>query len=215
MKRLYLALAAALAILLAGVALARCSPTPTDQAGPIPAPPIQTSAATTSAAASQSVRVTIRRPADEAIASKASNGAENPQLTPQKAIAPYEEIVIEVAQDTTAAATAQASAELDKDIRNADAIQFVDNSVDNSHARIGVITATMPGILAADYQLARIDVPPWVLGTPLELGLDVAGNLEVGTLGVTAGGKAFAGAYYWTRWNLSDHGPALAVGLRF
>ncbi len=89
------------------------------------------------------------------------------------------------------------------------------SSQHNAHGRIGVLAGTLPGVLALDYQAARVDVPPWLLGMPLELGVDVAVNLEAGAIGVTAGGKGFAGLYGYSRWDLSDQGVALGAGLRF
>jgi hypothetical protein len=61
----------------------------------------------------------------------------------------------------------------------------------------------------------RVDVPPWLAGVPLKLGLDAVVNLEAGAVGATVGGKGFAGAWAWSRWNLSEQGVAAGVGLMF
>lgn len=235
MRKLYLALAAAGALLLAALGLARCH----DPGPPAPATsptPVATAIAASSAqaTASQAVKVTIRRPvvgphAPQTLAENLHNepetqsgsGGPHAQSKPAFTADPlskdlaqdlhsgYEEIVIEVSQTATAEASSEASASA-----SVDHFRGV-TKMTPQHARLGVIAATMPGILAADYQLARIDVPPWLLGTPLELGLDAAANLEVGALGLTAGSKAFAGAWGWSRWNLSEQGLALGVGMRF
>lgn len=206
-----LVIGAIVALLFAGSLMARCSaPSPAPLVTPRPESRAE-SVTQATATASQVVKVTItRKPASQEPAQATKHGGPGGLSlngTDSGSTAPTdgESITIEVSQAVGVAAGASASAFVGNDGGN----------VRNEHARLGVIAAIMPGILAADYQLARIDVPPWLLGVPLELGLGAAVNLEAGALGVTAGGKAFAGAYYWTRWNLSDHGPALAVGLRF
>ena len=216
MKRLYLALAAAGAFLILplSLALSTCSdpaPSPAPLVTPRPESRAE-SVAQATATASQTVKVTIHRKPTSQDAPQATkqggpgglslNGTDGSSTAPTDG----ESITIEVSQVVGVAAGATASV--------SDHFADASNMVP-AHGRIGVIAATMPGVFALDAQILRMDVPPWLLGVPLELGLDAAVNLEAGALGVTAGGKAFAGAFYWTRWNLSDHGPALAVGLRF
>ncbi|MNX96329.1 hypothetical protein D3C86_1286410 [compost metagenome] len=219
MRKLYLALAAAGALLLlALIALSTCStpapsppaPVKVSNSRPLPTPAATAIASSSAAAtASQAVRVTIRRPvephAPQTRAKNLRNGTETQAGSGGPHAQDFEEIVIEVTQTATAAASSEASA----------SAQPVSDPYKFDHARLGLIALTAPGILAIDYQLTRIDVPPWLFGLPLELGLDVATNLEAGALGVTAGGKAFAGGYAWSRWDLGAQGLAAGVGLRF
>lgn len=208
--RLPAAIAALLAlVLVAGVGLAKCSaPSPVPLVTPQPESRAEAAASTT-ATASQAVKVTIRRPTGYNGDSSAPGAYPAVRTTEQETPGglSHEEIVIEVSQAMGAAASAEASA-------SADHFRGIAEMVP-AHGRIGVIAATMPGVLALDAQILRMDVPPWLLGMPLELGVDVAGNAQVGALGVTAGGKAFAGAWAWSRWNLSEQGLAGGVGLRF
>lgn len=207
-----LVLGAIVALIFAGSLMARCSmPAESPPNDAMEQPNGTQSTAQTTATASQVVKVTITRKPTSQDAPQATkqdrpgglslNGTDSGSTAPTDG----ESIVIEVSQAVGVTAGASASAFVGNDGGN----------VRNEHARLGVIAATMPGVFAMDYQAASLTLPPWLLGTHLELGLDAAVNLEAGALGVTAGGKAFAGAYYWSRWNLSDHGPALAVGLRF
>lgn len=127
-----------------------------------------------------------------------------------------DEIVIEVSQAISAAATSSAQASASVSPKTSE-IGLASGSRDEN-GRLAVIAATMPGVLAADLQLLSLDASPVtqpLVGVDLELGLDVAGNLEAGAVGATAGGKAFVGAYYWSRWNLSAQGLAAGIGLRF
>jgi hypothetical protein len=199
-------------VILVGAFLARCSaPTPpVPLVTPHPDRITAESASLAAATASQTVKVTIhRKPAsqDALQATKQGRpGGLSLDDTQGGSTIPTdgESITIEVSQAVGVAAGASASA-------------FVGNDGGNvtDHARLGVIAATLPGVLALDYQLARLDLPPWLLGVPLELGLDAAVNLEAGAVGATVGSKAFAGAWAYSRWNLSDQGVAVGLGLRF
>lgn len=193
-------------------------------ASPMPAAS-STAIARSSAAvtASQSVRVTIRRVDQNPYTAEQTRPLRPQTKQPrdgkvdQFSSSPHkpaqaEEITIEVSQAITAAATssAQASASIGN--------QAPPASFQSDHGRLGIIAATMPGLLAADLQLYRLDVSPvtrWLVDVPMEVGLDVAGNLEAGAVGVSAGGKAFVLAGGWSRWNLSGQGLALGLGLRF
>lgn len=122
------------------------------------------------------------------------------------------DVVIEFEQVLTSAATSsvQASASID---HFRDATEMVPG-----HGRLGVIAATMPGILAADLQLLRLDVSPltrWLVDVDMEVGVDTIINLEAIGSGVTVGSKDFVGVYGWNRWNMSGQGVAVGVGLRF
>lgn len=166
------------------------------------------SAATT---ATQGLRISGRRiPAAQVTSPKSAGHPEEQGSGASQVTTPDGDVwewVIEASQSITMAATASAQASA--------SVAAPEASVVLDHGRLGVIAATMPGILAADLELARVDVPPWLVGVPLELGLDVAGNLEAGTLGVSVGSKAFALVGYWSRWNLSAQGVTVGAGLRF
>ena len=215
---LALVLGAIVALLFAGSLMARCSaPSPVPLTTPRPESRAEAVTQAT-ATASQVVKVTITRKPTAQDAPQATKQVRPGGLsligTDGGSTAPTdgESITIEVSQAVGVAAGASASVKPDL------MVQPVSNPYKFDHARLGVIAATMPGILAADYQLLRLDASPLsrpVLGVDLELGLDAAVNLEAGAVGVTAGKKAFTGAYYWSRWNLSEQGLAAGVGLRF
>jgi hypothetical protein len=115
----------------------------------------------------------------------------------------YGQIVIELEQ--TAGASAIATSSVDHSGGVTEKV--------SGHARLGVIAGTVPGVLALDFQVARLEVPPWVVGVPLEIGMDVEGNPQQIGAGLSVGGKAFAagGGY------MSTTGPGwfLGLGLRF
>lgn len=219
MRRLYLALAAAGAFLLLplGLALSTCSTPPpvkvTDSLPLNPSPAAQSTAHAT-ATASQAVKVTItRKPtAQDALQATKHGGPGGLSLDDRQggSTAPTEAetITIEVSQAVGVAAGASASV----------SAPTFGNLPKVDHARLGLVALTAPGILALDYQLLRLDASPLsrpVFGVDLELGLDVAANAQVGALGVTAGGKAFAGAWAWSKWDLGAQGLAAGFGLRF
>lgn len=114
-------------------------------------------------------------------------------------------IVIEFDQVLTTTATSSAQA--------AAAVGVIETSP--THGRLGVVALTAPGILAASWQLGSVEIPSWVAGMPLEVGLDLEGNLEHIGAGASVGGKGFAFAGYWIGYNLIAHGPSIGVGLRF
>lgn len=215
------AIAAAVLVvwLILGALLTKCARPEPAQMIPTPAP-VTVSTATSSAAvaASQSVRVTIKRstpPADgsQVTTSKASDGANGERSTAQQVTTPnvpnwgQDEITIEVAQTLGATSAAVASASVDHSGGS--------NEMVRDHGRLGVLTLTAPGVLAVDVEIARLDVPPWLIGQPFEVGLDMEGNLEHFGAGSSIGGKGFAFVGYWSRWNLSAQGVALGAGLRF
>jgi hypothetical protein len=199
-----LAILAALAcfVILAGVGLAKCSaPSPVPLASPAPAAQAAATAST-AATASQAVRVTIRRPTHEPHApyfrpiyphERGDDNVSSPEPHAQ------EEIVIEVSQAIAAGASSQASA----------SVPVIKASLTPDHARLGVIVASVPGAIAITYQVADVEIPSWVLGTPLELGLDVEGNLSQVGGGISVGGKAFIEAGGFVSWE----GPGWYVGL--
>ncbi len=74
---------------------------------------------------------------------------------------------------------------------------------------------TFPGLVALDVELVRLDVPPWMLGTPLELGIDVGAGPGAAVAGVSVGGKAYLAGGAWSRWTLTEQGIWAGAGLRF
>lgn len=214
MKKLYLALAAAGALLLAVLGFARCNdpgpPAPLPVASPVPAATAIASSST-AATASQAVKVTLRRPVagPHAPQIKSENRNGEPETLSGSGGShahDFEEIVIEVSQTATAAASSEASAVTVEGNRL--------QNVDTSHARLGAFIGTVPGAIALTYQVADVEIPPWVVGTPIELGLEVEGNLAQVGAGVSVGGKGFATAGGW----LGFHGGSgwyLGIGLRF
>ena len=226
MKKIYLTLAVAGTLLLAVLGLARCNdsapPAPLPVASPMPAATAIASSST-AATLTNDLEIVIppRRVAQNPYTAVQTRPAEPKTQQPRGmvvgdfpkgsySVEQEEPIIIRIKQTATAAASSEASASVDH-------LGCVTEVVPD-HARLGVISATMPGILAADYQLLRLDASPLsrpALGLDLELGLDVAANVQVGALGVTAGGKAFAGAWAWSRWDLGAQGLAAGVGLRF
>lgn len=218
-----------LAMLAGGIALGIwLANLPEPRVRPTPMPAASSTAIATSSAqttASQSVRVTVRRSpkGQSATLNRSNHAKEGRSLSPLSATPDDSdleddwEFVFEATQAITTGATASAAAS--SSIVDVAPPQPVDTSHDTpDHGRLGVIAATMPGIIAADLQLIALDVSPatrWLVDVDMELGLDVAGNLEAGAVGVTAGGKAFVGVYGWSRWNLGAQGIGVGVGLRF
>lgn len=124
---------------------------------------------------------------------------------------PDEEIIVELSQAMVAAASSSAQASASREqippIRE-------QNPPLGEHSRLGVALTTMPGILAADLQLLRLDVPPWLLGVPLEVGWDLVVNLQAVGVGASVGGKAFGLAGYWVD-RQGETGLCVGLGARF
>lgn len=218
-------LAAAPAVLAgAGMLLPRCAPR-VPLATPMPVPAAQAIASSSAAVVgTQSMRVTIRRTVGRNGAPTASQQAaaqdalEGPLPAIQVSQDPGkqavsdnqdEEIIIELSQAVTSGASSSAAASA-----SVDQFRQVAEMIPN-HGRLSVLLGTMPGLVALDVELLRVDVPPWLLGVPLEMGLDLAGNLETGALGVSVGGKAYAMAGAWSTWRGDQQGLLLGVGMRF
>lgn len=122
----------------------------------------------------------------------------------------------EVVIRTTATGTATAAATSSAEVRP----QGGDNVVDNrqEYARLGVTAATAPGVLMADLQVLRFEMGGLtrpVFGVDVGLGVDIVANLQAVGAGVSLGGKAYAAAGGWTRWDLGGQGVYLGAGLRF
>lgn len=83
------------------------------------------------------------------------------------------------------------------------------------HAKLGVMVGLVPGYVAADFQLAKMDLPLWLFNTPMEVGLDVEANHMQMGLGLSAGEKAFATAGSYLTYGDWQQGYYLGLGLRF
>ncbi|MNK94664.1 hypothetical protein D3C87_1148730 [compost metagenome] len=210
-KHLYLALAAAGALLLLALGLARCpaaAPVTPPAAIASPMPAAQAASISSTAATLENeleIIVPPRRHAPSSDGLKPSGHPEEPGGPPRVSAPDEEPIIIRIKQTATAAASSQASASIDH-LAGA-------SKMTPDHARLGAFIGTVPGAIALTYQVAAVEVPPWVLGTPLELGLEVEGNVQQLGGGVSVGGKAFATAGGYVGWN----GPGwyLGLGMRF
>lgn len=205
MRKVQLILAA-LAVLVGALAflLTRCShPAPRVSSAPaMPASHSQANASGSAAVtASQVTQATVI--IDDLPEPPASGSARPPEMRRRVTVTLVATQAIAVAASSSAAASASVDhfAEVGKMMPD--------------HGRVGVILATMPGAVALDVELLRAELPPWLLGAPMEVGLDVAGNLEAGAVGLSCGSKAFILAGAWSRYNLSDRGWYVGAGMRF
>lgn len=137
------------------------------------------------------------------------NRNSEPQMQPESggAHAQEEPIIIRIKQTATAAASSEASAS------TMPAMAIVHGPMPQEHARLGAFIGTVPGAIALTYQLADVEIPPWVLGTPLELGLEVEGNAQQLGAGISLGSKAFGIAGGYVGW--SGPGWYVGAGMRF
>lgn len=219
--RLYGFLAAALAVLAGAFFLPRCSPR-APLVTPMPVPKAQAIASSSAAVvATLGAKITIRPvPSNGRQKPGSANQANRAEpLTPKRQNIdenqgllfddPSEEITIELSQTVTSAASSSAAASASVDQFRQVAEMIPD------HGRLGVILGTMPGLVALDVELVRVEIPPWLVGVPLEIGLDVAANLEAGAVGVSVGEKAYAMAGAWSTWRGDQRGLLLGAGMRF
>lgn len=218
-KRSLLLLAAALAVLVGAFIFSRIHHRPpgtiaTSSAPVIHAQAIASSSAAVVASQAEQATVTIDEvddPSPDLAASPSSSGmspARSPQSAPNHrritiTLIATQAIVVE------ASSSAAASASIPPD-------QFRDVTIMvPNHGRLGMIAGTMPGVVALDVELLMVDLPPWLMGAPLEVGLDIAGNLDAGAVGVSLGGKTYAIAGGWSQWDGRSRGVLLGIGLRF
>ena len=120
-------------------------------------------------------------------------------------------IEIDVTTTSTASSTAAATASapsLAAELQPA-------RSVAPSHGSIGVLASTVPGVLAVDVEALQLSTPWWLVGQPLEVGLDAEANLaEVGA-GVSVGSKAFVEAGGYLGYSGRQRGIYVGGGIRF
>ncbi|MBU6428052.1 MAG: hypothetical protein KGR26_03500 [Cyanobacteria bacterium REEB65] len=120
-------------------------------------------------------------------------------------------IEIDVTTSSTARSTAATTASAPSQVAAAMPTQL---PVPN-HGRIGVLAATVPGVLAVDVEAFQLRTPWWLVGQPIEVGLDAEANLaEVGG-GISLGSKAFLEAGGYTTYHGDQLGLYLGGGLRF
>lgn len=86
--------------------------------------------------------------------------------------------------------------------------------VQPDHGRLGVIVGPFPGVVAADLEVGRVDAS-WLIGKPLELGVDIEANHRQVGVGLTLGNKGFVEVGGFSEWTLSNQGLYLAGGMRF
>lgn len=211
-------IASALAIFAGAFLLPRCShnapagPPATSRPSPIP----QAQAiASSSAAVTTTQRIVIRRSANPSIGkvgqtSKQSNGTSpTSQTSPAPGEPEDDGIILDITQTMTAGASSGAAASA-----SAEHIPESRNMVPD-HGRVGVILGTMPGGVALCFEGVRLDAPEWLIGAPLEIGVNVAANLEAVAAGTSVGGKVFAIVGPWARWDGRDRGVFVGAGMRF
>lgn len=211
MKKFYLALAVAGALLLAVLGLARCHepvpPAPDPAASPMPA---ATAIASSSTAATVASDLEIIIPRSQVTTPQSSVYRHAEDSRPAQVITPDEPIVIRLKQTATAAASSEASASVSE--QNPLNREQGSGSREH-HARLGVFMGTVPGAIALTYQVAGFEIPAGVLGTRLGIGLEVEGNAQQLGAGVSLGKKAFGTVGGYVGW--TGPGWYLGVGLRF
>ena len=119
-------------------------------------------------------------------------------------------IEIDVTTTSVASASASATASLPSQvaaIRSPLAVQ--------DHGRIGLLAATVPGVLAVDFEALQLRTPWWLVGQPIEVGLDAEANLAEAGAGISVGSKAFLAAGGFLGYSLRERGLYLGAGLRF
>lgn len=179
-------------------------------------PSVATAAATASAAAvaqaSQSVRITVRKRRGAGKDTRSVVGPERVSTPLSSSVDELEDgedaVTIEVFQTIAAQATTSAQAESSARVGTSEVAQ-------RDHGRLGVLIGTVPGLVAASYTLADVEIPPWVANINVRVGVDAEANLDHVGVALTAGGKGYVAGVAWTRWSLREQGLGLAIGLRF
>ncbi len=84
-----------------------------------------------------------------------------------------------------------------------------------SHGRIGVLAATIPGVFAFDVEALQLRTPWWLVGQPIEVGLEAEANLAEAGAGITIGSKAFVEGGSYLGFDGRQRGLFVGGGLRF
>lgn len=84
-----------------------------------------------------------------------------------------------------------------------------------THGRIGVLAATVPGVLAVDVEALQVRTPWWLIGQPVEVGLDAEASLAEAGAGIALGSKVFAEAGGFVTYKGIQPGICVGAGLRF
>ena len=84
-----------------------------------------------------------------------------------------------------------------------------------THGRIGVLATTVPGILAVDFEALQLRTPWWLVGQPIEVGLDAEANFAEAGAGISVGSKAFVEAGGCLGYYGRQRGIYVGGGLRF
>ena len=197
-------------------------PTLVGSSAPVnPTPPPAVALAQAAAATSTRVHIVIRRwpmswpaaPSGNGVPDRVAtaSGSVSPQAPPSVIATDSPPIEIDVTTTSTASSTAAATASAPS---LASAFPPGQTPVP-SHGRIGVLAATVPGILAIDVEALQLRTPRWLVGQPVEVGLDAEANLaEVGA-GVGVGSKAFVEAGGDVGYRSRQYGIYIGGGLRF
>ncbi len=120
-------------------------------------------------------------------------------------------IEIDVTTSSTASSTAAATASAPSQVAGVSPTQLPVPS----HGRIGVLAATIPGILSVDVEALQLRTPWWLVGQPLEVGLDAEANLAEAGAGISVGSKAFIEGGGYLGYSLRQRGVYVGAGLRF
>lgn len=179
LKRWMWPLAVILALVGLIVLLKRCEPEPAVRE--VAGPPVKTvqavsSTATSSTKATNKAKVKVTVPAN----SKGRYAASG------KPVEQDEPVTVEVELDQEAVAQAAA-------VSSASQTVFGQGTSvgQPDYARVGVLLGSFPGLAAVDVQVVRAELPSWLLGQRLDLGLDLEANHLQAGAGVSVGGKFF------------------------
>ena len=203
---------------IAGLPLVAITPTPTE-----PTPPPHSAVAQAAAATSTHVHIVIRHwPTQWAVpgpgggsqvqaGGRPAPGGSVSGSTDAAIASDSPPIEIDVTTTSTASSTAAAKVSAPS---LAAAIPPAQPLVPD-HGRIGVLVATVPGILAVDVEGLQLRTPRWLVGQPTEVGLDAEANLAEAGAGISVGSKAFVEAGGYLGYNGRQRGFYVGGGLRF
>ena len=120
-------------------------------------------------------------------------------------------IEIDVTTTSTASSTAAATASAPSQVAGVSPTQLPVPS----HGRIGILAATVPGIFSVDVEALQLRTPWWLVGQPIEVGLDAEANLTEAGAGISVGSKAFIEGGGYLGYSLRQRGVYVGGGLRF
>ena len=139
-----------------------------------------------------------------------ASGSVSPQAPPSVIATDSPPIEIDVTTTSTASSTAAATASAPS---LAAAVTVAQHPM-LRHGRIGVLAATVPGVLAIDVEALQFRTPWWLVGQPLEVGLDAEANLAEAGAGISVGSNVYVEAGGFTTYRGGQRGLYLGGGLR-